>query len=306
MKENDVAAISEQFGIDKEIVQASIDDGTLGQRIKDAMKNDVRYTKDDFESFKTNYKAEVTNSYFADLVEKAKQGDIPQDLYKPVKGAALQQLEREVAKKYNVESYSDVQDLIDKAVKSSANTKGGDEVMARQLEELKQANVTLQQERDNAISEVEQKYRRMAIDKDQKALLNSVPFDFTDVDPKNLDAARNNAQRLLKGVFDQEYSLDYTDEGQLVVKKGDEIIKNEATRAPLPASDVFIKLAKDYNLKLKSPDNGGQGGKSSAGSSGRKYESVQEFEADMEAKGISRTDKEYIKEYRASGLSNIK
>ena len=42
MKENDVEAISTQFGITKEIVEASEKDGTLGTRIQDALKSKVK------------------------------------------------------------------------------------------------------------------------------------------------------------------------------------------------------------------------------------------------------------------------
>ena len=71
MKENDVAQISEQFGLTPEIVEASANDGTLGQQIKDALKDQVVYkSQSEFDAFKANHAKEVTNSYYSDLVEK--------------------------------------------------------------------------------------------------------------------------------------------------------------------------------------------------------------------------------------------
>jgi len=306
MNENDVASIAEQFGLDKEIVEASAKDGTLSQRIKDAMNEKVVYNKNEFETFQTNLKAKTEESYFAQLVENAKKGDLPQDLYAPVKGAAYEQLERDLAKKYEVNDYRDVQDLIEKAVKkSSANVKGGED-FERQLDELKQANLRLEEEKKNALQEVEQKYKLQAIDKEKSSLLNSVPFDFSGLKSEEVDSVKKKTQTMLKSVFDTTYELDYNDKGALVVRKKDgEVLVNNATLDPVPASDVMVNLAKEYNLKLASPDSGGQGGRSSAGS-GKSYASVEEFEADMAAKGISSTDPAYIKHYKASGLGNRK
>lgn len=292
MKDNDVAQISEQFGLDQEIVKQSAEDGTLGARIKDVLNGKVIYSKDDFDTFKKNYAAEITDSYFSDLVEKAKQGDVPQDLYKPIKGASYQQLERTLSKKYGIEDFSDVEDLIEK-VKSSAS--GNTDESQRLIEELRQANTKLQEEKENAISTVREEFKFKMLSRDTESLLNEIPFD-TD-DPKR-------TQSLLKGVFNGEYKLDYQDD-KLVVLKGDEVVKDEATRAPVSPKSVMIKLATDYGLKLKSPDTGGQGGNSSRHSTGS-YESVEQFKADMESKGISTTDPEYYKAYKQSGLGNIK
>ena len=304
MKDNDVASIAKQFNLDKEIVEASVEDGTLSQRIADSMKNKKIYTDEEFNSFKANFQSEVINTYFNDLVEKAKKSDLPQDLYKPIKGAAYQQLERELSELYGINDYQDLKDLVDKAVKSSANISGGDEELQRQVDALKKVNLALKEEKENAVSEVEKKYKTDALTREQKALLDSIPFDFSGFKSDELDAAKERQQTLLKGVFEQNYSLDYIN-GQVVVKKGDEIVKNEATLDPIPASNVFVNLAKEYNLKLKSPDTGGQGGTSSRNSTGQ-YASVDDFYADMKSKGIEQSDPKFVEAWKDSGLSNNK
>src|SRR5574343_1484639 len=114
MKENDVAYISKQFNLEKEIVEASVNDGTLGQRIEDSLKNKIIYSKDEFEKFKNNLSAEAQTKYHNELVEKANKGEIPNDLHKPIKGAALQQLERDLSKEYEVTDYANIRDLISK------------------------------------------------------------------------------------------------------------------------------------------------------------------------------------------------
>lgn len=307
MNEQDVASIAEQFNLDKEIVESSISDGTLGQRIKDSLASKVVYDKNDFETFKTNYSKEVKDSYFSELVELAKKGEVPHDLHSPIKGAATEQLERQLSKKFEVKEYSDVHDLIDRIVKSSANGKTDDQIMT-QLEELKQANLTLQSEKENAISEVEKKYRDISLNKDKSQVLNSIPFDFSDYKQTEVDTAKAKVQKVLQSVFDADYTLDYDEANNLIVKERQtgNVLKSEATREPIPASNVLINLAKEINLKLKSPDTGGQGGKSS-GQTESAFESVQQFDEAMRSKGINPNDPRYIEEYRKSGLSkNLK
>jgi len=303
MKENDVAYISEQFGIEKEIVEASIADGTLSTRIQDATKDRIVYKKDEFEAFKSNHESEVTNKYFTDLVEKSKKGDIPTELYKNIKGAAYQQLERDLSKRLGVSEFTDINDLIDKALITSANGKG-DEGLIKQVEELKRANLELKELGDNAVKTVEQKYKDMSLTKDKSSLLNSVPFDFSNVAADQLDSAKQKTQTLLKSVFDSEYTLDYNADGKLVVLKGGEVVKNNATLDPVPAQDVFINLAKEYNLKLTSPDTGGQGGKSS-GQNNTLFNSVEEYEAYCKENKISTMSAEGIAMLKKSGLKLI-
>lgn len=264
MKDTDVAYFSEQLGLTKEIVEASIEDGTLSQRIKDSTKDQVVYkTQAEFDTFKTNHKTQIETAYFSDLVAKAIKGDIPRDLHTPIKGAALQQFEREMAKKHGVETYTDANDLIDQIVKTSANGKG-DPLLLTQLQELKTANSKLVTEKEEAVQTTEKKYRTIALEKDKAELLGSVPFDFSNTKPDELESSKLKIRTLLKSVFDAEHTLAYNDNNKLIVMKGDQVLKDPATLEPLPAKEVFTSLAKEYNLKLKSPDNGGQGGSSSS------------------------------------------
>jgi hypothetical protein len=301
MKENDVAAISEQFGLEKEIVEASISDGTLGQRIKDSLKNKVIYAPEEFDKFKSNHAAEVTNSYYADLVEKAKKGDLPQELYAPIKGSAYQQLERELSKKYGVENYKDINDLVDK-LKSSAN-KNTDETLISELNELKSINAQLAKDKDDAVKTVEEKYRTAALQKEQSELLSRVPFDFSGVKADELDTTKQKTQTLLKSVFDANYSLSYNDAGKvIVIKKEDgQTLKNAATLEPISAAEVMVNLAKEYNLKLTSPDSGGQGGQSSARNNAA-FTDAESFYKYCEANKINPHSPEGIALWRNSGL----
>jgi hypothetical protein len=277
MKDNDVASIVEQFGLTKEIVEASEKDGTLGTRIKDSLSGKVIYDKAGFEVFKKNHAAEVTNTYFSDLVEKAKKGDLPTDLYTPIKGAAYQQLERDFSKEFDVAEFKDVHDLVKQAVKkSTANGKPQTE-LEKQVNDLKAANLLLKSEKENAVLTVQNEYKGKFLNSEMSGVLEQIPFDFTDVKADELAGKKQKTQTLLKSVFSSEYKLDTDAQNRTVVLKGTDVLKNSATLEPLPLKDVLINLAKEYNLKLTSPDNGGQGGKSSGQSTGSKFATDKEF-----------------------------
>ena len=261
----------------------------------------VYKSEDDFNDFKKNYAAEVENKYFSDLVELAKKGDLPQDLYKPVKGSAYQQLERELSKKYGVPEYRDVFDLVDKLKQKPPAS--GNEDLLNQIKQLQDINETLQKEKDNAVTEVEKKYKQRMIDEKKTAYLSQVPFDFTDVKEDELDNRREKTQNILLSVFNSMYNLDMDESGSFIVRdKEGKVIQNTATLKPIPATDVFLNLAKDYNIKLKSPDTGGQGGRSSGKQTQGLYATVEEFEEAMQKAGIKTSDPKYIEEYRKSGL----
>lgn len=304
MKDNDVALISEQFGLTKEVVEASITDGTLGQRIKDSLGSKVVYSKDDFDAYTKNLKAQTTNEYFNDLVEKAKKGEVPQDIYNPVKGAAYQQLEREVSKKVGITEFNGISDLIDKII-TSAKTSKGDPDTEKIINELKLANTTLLKEKEDAIKTVTNDFNQRFINKEKSALLNAVPFDFSNVKADELEKSKTKTQTLLKSVFDAEYELKYNDNNVLIVAdKQGKVLTNPATLEPIPAKDVLINLAKEYNLKLTSPDSGGQGGQSSA-SSNAAFTDAESFYAYCRANNLDPHSREGLELLKKSGVKLI-
>lgn len=303
MNENDVTQISELFGVPKEIVEGSVKDGTLGVRLKDAIsKKYVDNTT--LETFKKNYANEVKEAYFNELVNGAKKGDIPQELYKPIKGSSLQQKEREFAKKYDVSEYTDLDDLVEKAIKkTTANGKNLPEYETK-IEELKNANKKLLQEKEEAVKTVESKYRNQFIEREKIDIVNKVPHDFSGFKADEAEGVKVKTRNMLKAVFDGDgYKLDYDEKGRFIVMKDGNIIKNQATLEPVDPLDVMIDLAKSYGQKLISPDKGGQGGQSSQ-KSGSEFSDYESFIRWCNAKNIQPTSQEAITAWAKSGLMN--
>lgn len=304
MKENDVEFIATQFGIQKDIVEASVNDGTLSARLKDSLAGKKIYTADEFETFKKNHAIEVTTSYYNELVEKAKKGDVPQDLYKPIKGASYQQLERDLAKEHDISEYKDIKDLLGKVVSKSASNKDPD--LTKKIEDLKTANIKLQEEKENAVKGIEEKYKLKAIDREKLDTLTKVPFDFSDAKAEDLEKVTQKTRTLLKSVFDAEYKMDFDDKGNpVVIDREGNVKKNGATLEPVSAYEVMVDLAKEYNLKLQSSDKGGQGGKSSQGDSAL-FGDAEAYTKYCESKGLNPYSKEALELFRKSGLNKTK
>jgi hypothetical protein len=302
MIETDVTAISQLFGLQKDIVEASEKDGTLSVRITDALKKNYVST-DTFNTFKGNHKTEVETNYFNDLVEKAKKQDIPQDLYKPVKGAVLQQLEREYAKKFDVKDFQNFDDLIEKATsKTSANGKTLPEYETK-IKDLQDANLKLKKEAEDAVKNVETKFKTQSIERDLNDFVNKVPHDFSSFKPEEMQNATLRIKNILKSVFAGDgYKLDYNEKGiPIVMDKEGKVLKNSATLEPLNPVDVMTNLAKDYGQLIKSSDRGGQGGQSSQQGS-TMFQNLDAFLNYCESKGIQPTSKEGAELLKASGL----
>ena len=99
MKENDVEFIGTLLKLEPDAVKSAVEEGTLGEKIK-ALN---LMGGDQVEALKENLAKDVKATYFSELVEKAKKGELDQELYKPIHGAVLEKAEKDLAKTYNVE-----------------------------------------------------------------------------------------------------------------------------------------------------------------------------------------------------------
>ena len=288
MKENDVEFIGTLLGLEADAVNGAIEDGTIGDKIK--ALNLMR--GDQVETLKDNLTKDVKSSYFSELVEKAKTGELDQELYKPIHGAVLEKTEKDLAKTYEVER-GPLKEMI---AKISNNGQSNDkEQLTQKIHDLQEINERLVTEKTEAVSAAKTEYEGKVLMRDKADQLNALPLDFSDVDEEELEKVKTSRKQILNDVFDARFKLSFSDD-KLVVKNGQgEIVKNPATLEPLPASDVMGSLAKELGLKLKSPESGGQGGKSSGANGNTPFKSSQEFEEYCDKKGIHIHSPEAIK-----------
>ena len=291
-----VAALSGLLGLDPEVVKVSIEEDTLDSRITDFKDKNRVQKKDDFEKFETNLKKETREAYDKELLLKAKSGELEGDLYKAIKGATLQMKEKDVAKKFGITDYNNFDDLLDKATKSQSGGTDDEKVKAFEgkISELKEANLMLDKKATDAVSAVEQKYKNRFLDTELKAAIRGLPFDFNGAEDK--DRAIKSVTEMVESVFKNRFDLSTNDDYSAVSvsDKNGEVVKSEATREPVPVSEVLSRLTKEFNIKMKSPEKGGQGGQSSQSSTSNSFASFDELDAAIERgdiKAYSEEDK---------------
>jgi len=295
-----VAALSGLLGLDPEVVKVSIEEDTLDSRITDFKEKNRIQKKDDFEKYEGNLKRETIEAHDRELLGKAKSGELDGDLYKAIKGATLQMKEKDVAKKFGITDYNNFDDLLDKATKSQSGGTDDEKVKAfeSKVEDLKQANLKLEKERNEAVSAVEQKYKNRFLDTELKAAIKNLPFDFDGADDK--EKAAKSVTEMVESVFKGRYDLSTNDDysAVMVSDKNGEIVKSEATREPVPTSEVLSRLTKEFNIKMKSPETGGQGGQSSHSSTNNSYTTQEELDAAIDRGDIKPFSKEAIEASR--------
>jgi hypothetical protein len=302
MKENDVAFLGTLLGLDAEAVNGAVEDGTIGEKITAL----GLLNKTQVDTLKENYAKEVKDGHISELIEMAKQGNIPQGLYKPIHGAVLEKTEKALSKQYEITDYDGLEDLVGKAI--SKNNGQSDDKKLQELEslieDLKGANKKLVTEKEEAVSDAESKLTTQLMTRDMDDHVSRVPFDFSDVEEDKMDEASKSRTEILKSVFASRYTTVYN-EGKIIVQdKEGNVLKNQATLEPVPVADVLLDVSKSIGLKLISPESGGQGG-SSSGKNGSRFKNVDEFYAHCRDKSINPTSDEGIKILKDSGLKLI-
>ena len=117
-------------------------------------------------------------------------------------------------------------------------------------------------------------------------MVNSIPFDFSDVEDGELEKTTSQRKQIVTSVFDSKFTLAFQDDKVVVLDKEGNLQKSTATLDPLAVLDVLKKIPIELGMKLKSPESGGQGGSSSGGNGAAKYADYAEFEADCAKKSV--------------------
>ena len=299
MKENDVKFFSTLLDIKAEDVETAATDGTLGSKIT-ALE---LLNKTQVETLKTNLTKEVKSNHVTELTESAKKGELDPDLYKVIKGASYEMLEKDLSKEYGVDEFKDVKDLVAKI--SNKATKTDDKTVQElndKLAALKEVNQKLDKEKSEMEPTIRAEYEGKLLSRDRKDMLTQVPFDFSDVDDDKLETVTSQRRQIVESVFNSKFDLKFEGDKTVVVDKQGDIVKNPTTLDPLSPLDVLKSIPTELGIKLKSPESGGQGGSSSGGKNGQ-FKSEAEFYAHLEAKGIQATSKEGIDLFGKSGLA---
>lgn len=280
MKENDVTYFGGLLGLEAKDVEALIENGGFGEKIT-ALN---MMLPDQVATLKENLAKDTKVSYLGELVEQAKKGELDPDLYKPIHGAVLEMTEKELAKTYDVER-GNLKEMIAKISKNGQSN--DNEQLLQKITDLQGVNENLVKEKDEAVTAAKTEYEGKVLLRDKTDQLNALPFDFSDVEDENLESTKQSRKQILSDVFDARFSLAFSEDKLVVKDKNGNISKDPVTLEPLAASNVMTGLANELGLKMKSPEPGGQGGKSSGGNGNAAFKNADEYGAYCESKGIS-------------------
>ncbi len=299
METKDVTYFSTLLSIKAEEVEGAITDGSLGEKVTAL----GLLGKDQVETLKTNYSKEVKTTYLTELVDNAKKGDLDEELFKVIKGATYEMLEKDLSKEYGVVKYDGVKDLVSKVIKDKtgqSNDKALQE-LTETHEALKKVNINLVEEKDKAITKAETDAANKLLKRDQEDVKNEVPFDYSNVKDEDLETYKTSRKETVETVFNARHTIAFEDDKVVVLKDG-KVLVNSVTLESLPMLDVYKSISLELGIPLISPESGGQGGKSSGGKGGLTFATQQEFEDHLESKGIAPTSKEGIELFSKSNL----
>lgn len=251
----------------------------------------------DYETMQNNLKAEAKQSVLTNL----KHEDIPERLRNSMVAWKLEELENGFKTKYGFDGeFKGLTDLVEKIVdkvKSNGNNTGNEEI-----KELKNQIQNLSQLHSEELSKERKKIDNYVITNEMEKAITSIGLDYD-------GEALAKQQKLLKDSFNQTYKIDFVERGgrkQIAVFESgkDDFVKDDKLD-PVPIGDLMSSFAVDYGFKVKSPEAGGQGGRSSHNSSSSTFAGMTEAKMIeyLQSKGVSKFSDEGVKlwqEFRAA------
>ena len=299
MNEKDSAFFGSLLNVKPEDVEQSVNDGTLGEKV--AALNLM--TSQQVETLKANLAKQVKETHITELVDGVSKGETDKTLYDAIKKSALSKIERKLADKYKIEKFEGFDDLVTQAI---SNNKGlTDDTRLQELEtkisDLQGINKNLVKEKDSAVIEANTKADERVLMRDKRDMVNSIPFDFSDVEETRLKEVSGQRRQIAESVFDSKYSLAFEGEKVVAKDKQGNVVKDPATLESIPPAELMYKIPVELGIKIKGPETGGQGGSSSGDKSGTRFSTLEEFGAHCEKNGILPTSAAGVKLFMERG-----
>ena len=284
MDAKDSAFFGSLLNVKPEDVEQAVTDGTLGEKVAALNLMDSQQV----ETLKSNLTKQVREKHISELVDGVSKGETDKTLYDAIKKSALSKIERKLADKHKVEKFDGFDDLVSQAI---SNNKGStDDTKVQELEtkvsDLQGINKNLVKEKDTAVTEANTRADLRVLTRDKRDMVNSIPFDFSDVDETKLKEVSGQRRQIAESVFDSKYTLTFEGEKVVAKDKQGDIVKDPATLEPISPIELMNKIPVELGIKIKGPETGGQGGSSSGDKGGGRFATLEEFGAYCEKNGI--------------------
>ncbi len=243
MKQEDVTALAGLFNITAEDVNTAIENGTVSELINGFTTNTKLIPMKDYPTLEVNLKRQA----FMEL-DKA---HLPKEVFSYVKGAVLEQTEKELAKKHGVESYQNLDDLVEAIITTKAKPASDDET-----KKLKERIVELETNHKSELENVSKTFQNRFIDTELNRAISELPIEAE-------GAKLDNQQEIVRAMVKSKFNFTIENDKIVTFKDGKPV--TDVKLDPVPLKDVVYGFAKDYvNLR---PEQGGRGDKSSTNGS---------------------------------------
>lgn len=242
-----VVGLSSLLKVDVGVIEtALLDEAGDDSLLKDFLSKNNVFSSEDISRMKANVKIEA-------ISELEKASEFPSAIYNRVKGFALDKTEKEIGKKYGIERWDNMEDLISKI---STKGKGVDGDKEKQIELLKKSLKDAELFTEAKVKEIESKYTNDFLTRDFKTATEMLKLDGGD------DATIDNQKKLINGAFLNTHKLAYHNEKTVVLDSEGKTVVNKTGDA-MDVFDVYKNFAVNHGAKIKEIDAGGRGDGSS-------------------------------------------
>lgn len=274
MNETVVNHLSDLYGVPAEEIKAKLEkEETTKEFFENLKSSNVIYKKDEFDKLLANKQAEYLEAH-------AKAEKIHPAIYKRVSGTVKEMTEKDIAKRFGVTEYTNLDDLLEKA-ESKLKVAGNSDEKDVKIEELKKLVKQVEKEKSEAISLKEKEVDGFIIGSELGKAISELPIDF--------EGDQLKIQReITLTMFEKKYQLIRKDNKIMAIDRiTNEVIKDRVGD-PVDVAKLLTEFAPTVT-KLKSVPSGGRGEGSTARTVNMELSKVQnedDFNALCKEKGI--------------------
>lgn len=243
-----LAALLKLKAEDVEAAFNDTDESKAESMIAEINKDKTVYSKEELAAYETNLTNKVKAEHLEELITAAKEGKLPKELHSPIKGAVLEQKTKELAPKYGLDATATIDELFEKAVKTSPD-----------VEKERAKNAELLASHQKYVAETDEKLKNKESEVNNRLSTLELDSIYSGIKFKSPVEKQANQRELLKSHVARTFTTQWDEKLQRVVfLKNGEILKDPKTFDPLQSKDVISGLAAE-NFDLETEDTGGRG-----------------------------------------------
>ena len=271
-----VSFLSSVLKIDPAALSKQLETDEGKKEIEGKLKNLNIFSSDDLKTRDIKLKSD----HISELSDAVGRNEVPTKLYNSIKGNVVSQYDKDLSKKFEVETFNSHEDLIDK-IESKKYDGKPDDKLKTELDEYKSKVIELNgklEEKDGEFS----KFKESEIVNRTKAdILNKYPYS------AKTDEDKAKQRKMLSWAIDKEYKFGVDGEKGVLLDQEGKVIKDNNVDAVDPFKTV-VENMRGY-VEQDNGADGGNGGGSPKTLAGQK-QTIKAFQKEMSEAGKDAED----------------